>query len=285
MRALDPEVLEAVWEACQTLIPPKPTDHPLGCHRQRIPDRTCFRGILIRLATGCSWEDTERLLDHAVSDTTLRARRDEWIKAGVFEELEAEALRAYDRIIGLDLTEASIDGSAHKAPCGGEGTGKNPTDRGKLGIKWSLMVDRNGIPVASATDGANRHDTILLAPTLQAARRRGLLPDVETFHLDRAYDSGAVVGLCARYGITDVVCAKKRPPGQAKPKRLKTPLGMRWTVERTHSWLSNYGQLRRNTDRRVRHRQAQLSLAVVLLITAKLIDWRDRWSPRSVPIR
>jgi hypothetical protein len=54
---------------------------------------------------------------------------------------------------------------------------------------------------------------------------------------------------------------------------------MRWPVERTNSWLSNFGQLRRNTDRRIAHRLAQLSLAIVLLITAKLIDWKDRWSP------
>jgi hypothetical protein len=45
-------------------------------------------------------------------------------------------------------------------------------------------------------------------------------------------------------------------------------------------WLSNFGQLRRNTDRRVIHRLAQLSLAIVLLLTAKLIDWRNRWNPR-----
>ena len=25
-----------------------------------------------------------------------------------------------------------------------------------------------------------------------------------------------------------------------------TPLGMRWTIERTNSWLSNFGQLRRS---------------------------------------
>ena len=106
----------------------------------------------------------ERLLDYAVSDTTLRDRRDEWIKAGVFDQLEAEALRAYDRMIGLDLTEVSIDGSAHKAPCGGPGTGKNPTDRGKIRLEMSLAVDRNGIPVASAAGAANRHDTVLLAP-------------------------------------------------------------------------------------------------------------------------
>ena len=42
---------------------------------------------------------------------------------------------------------------------------------------------------------------------------------------------------------------------------------------------SNFGQLRRNNDRRPRHRLAQLALAIALLLTAKLIDWRNRWSP------
>jgi hypothetical protein len=51
----------------------------------RWPDRLCFRAILIRLVTGASWVDIEGILDHAVSDTTLRARRDEWIDAGVFD--------------------------------------------------------------------------------------------------------------------------------------------------------------------------------------------------------
>ena len=58
-----------------------------------------------------------------------------------------------------------------------------------------------------------------------------------------------------------------------------TPLGMRWTVERTNSWLSNYGQLRRNTDRRIQHRLTQLALAIVLIITITLIKWRNRWNP------
>jgi hypothetical protein len=54
---------------------------------------------------------------------------------------------------------------------------------------------------------------------------------------------------------------------------------MRWAIERTNSWLSNFGQLRRNTDRHTIHRLAQLALAITLIITAKLIDWRNRWSP------
>ena len=56
-------------------------------------------------------------------------------------------------------------------------------------------------------------------------------------------------------------------------------------VESTNSWLSNYGQLRRNTDRKTQHRHAQLCLVAAVLITARLIDWRDRWSPDSGPIR
>ena len=75
-----------------------------------------------------------------VSDTTLRARRDEWIAAGVFDELCKEALAAFDRIVGLDLEEVALDGSLHKAPCGGEGTGPNPTDRAKIGWKWSVAT-------------------------------------------------------------------------------------------------------------------------------------------------
>ena len=281
MRALELEVINAVWEAVKHLIPQPVDNHPLGCHRPRISDRTCFEAFLIRLVSGCSWRVTEHFMKHAVSDTTLRTRRDEWVEAGVFNQLETEALGAYDRIIGLDLAEVSIDGSAHKAPCGGPGTGKNPTDRGKSGWKWSVAAERNGIPIASAVDAANRHDTVLLEPTLRAVLDRGLIPDIETLHLDRGYDSPKTLGLCRSYGITDVVCARKRPPGTARPKKLPAPLGMRWTVERTNSWLSNYGQLRRNTDRRPQHRHAQLQLAIALIIIIKLIDWRNRWSPTN----
>ncbi len=73
MRALDPEVVDAVWAAIEPLLPaPVSDDHPLGRHRPRVPDRLCFEGILIRLVTGCSWVDAESLLGGAVSDTTAK---------------------------------------------------------------------------------------------------------------------------------------------------------------------------------------------------------------------
>jgi transposase len=288
MRALDPEVFDAIWSAVEALVPVRIDRHPLGCHRPRASDRACFMVIYVRLVTGCSWEDAERLCGAEVSDTTARARRDEWIGAGIFEAIAAEAIAGFDKIVGLDLADVGIDGSAHKAPMGGEGTGKSPVDRGKLGWRWSIATDTGGIPIGWAAAGANIHDDLLLADTLDAVDGQGLLAEVETLHLDRGYDTQYVRAACVARGLGDLVIAKRktknRPRGTPR-KRDRVPLGLRWPVERTNSWLSNFGQLRRNTDRRSVHRLAQLALAVAILLAAKLIDWRNRWSPRPMPIR
>ncbi len=284
MRALEPEVVDVVWAGIKPLIPAPVDHHPLGCHRPRADDRDCFEAMLVRLVTGCSWEDAERLCQNKVSDTTARERRDEWIKAGVFNAIAAEAREGYDKMIGLDLSDVAIDGSLHKSPAGGEGTGKNPTDRAKLGWKWSVFTDRNGIPIGWAVDGANRNDSVMLEPTLQAAQDIGLLADIETLWLDRGYDSDVTRTRLSALGIDDAVIARKRMRGATDGKK-KHSMGLRWPVERTNSWLSNFGQLRRNTDRKTIHRLAQFALAVALLLIAKLIDWRNRWSRVPSPIR
>jgi hypothetical protein len=184
-------------------------------------------------------------------------------------------------VIGLDLSDVAVDGSFHKAPTGGEGTGPNPTDRGKTGWKWSVATDAHGVPIGWVTDGANRNDCVLLPTTLDAIADRGLLVEIETLHLDRGYDTGVVRSTCLERGVTDVVIAARRKKNTAGgPTRV--PLGLRWPVERTNSWLSNFGQLRRNTDRFVSHRLAHFALAVALIITIKLAKWAKRWQPLAV---
>ena len=277
-RAMDPAVADAIWAAIEPLLPVPADTHPLGCHNPRVPDRVCFRGIVIRLVTGASWVDIEAIMNFEVSDTTLRARRDEWVNAGVFDQLEAEARSAYDRIIELDLDVVAIDGSLHKAPCGGEGTGRSPVDRGKLGWKWSVAAERSGIPIAWSIDGANRNDVAMLDPTLDAITATGLLADIGTMTLDRSYDYPAIRERLHVRGLIDLDIQRrgtKPPPGA--PQRLT--LGLRWVVEATNTWWSNYGQLRRSTDRKIRHRHAALQLATAVLIVGRLIDYRTRWSP------
>lgn len=276
-RALDPEVADAIWATIEPILPPPDRSHPLGCHNPKISDKVCFRGLLIRLVTGSSWVDIEAILDFEVSDTTLRSRRDDWIDAGVFDALATEAIAAYDRVIELDLDVVALDGSLHKAPCGGESTGPNPVDRAKSGWKWSLATDTAGIPIGWAIDGANRNDTKLLVPTIDAIETNGLLEEIGTLSLDRGYDYPAIQTKLHARGLTELDIQKRgTKPRKGEPHRLT--LGLRWIVESANSWLSNYGQLRRNTDRKTRHRNTALQLATTVLITGRLIDYRNRWN-------
>jgi hypothetical protein len=99
----------------------------------------------------------------------------------------------------------------------------------------------------------------------------------------RGYDSALTTERCHSLGVTDIVCAKKKRSakkqhkGEAKPKKPLT-LGLRWPVERTNSWFSNFGQLRRNTDRFSTQRLGQIALAVALILTVKLVKWAKRWT-------
>ena len=117
------------------------------------------------LVFGCAYA---RIADATCSATTLRRRRDEWIAAGVIEALQAMALAAYDRMIGFAVEDVAVDCCITKAPCGGEVAGRSPVDRGKLGLKRSIAVDAAGIPLATIAAPANRHDSPLLEPTLDA---------------------------------------------------------------------------------------------------------------------
>ena len=79
---------------------------------------------------GCAYW---RIADKSCSATTLRRRRDEWIKEGVMDHLREIVLEAYDRFIGLLLGDLAVDGCITKAPCGGEKAGRSPVDRGETG--------------------------------------------------------------------------------------------------------------------------------------------------------
>jgi len=87
------------------------------------PDRIVFAKLLQVLRFGCSYE---AIAGSSCSATTIRARRDEWIEAGIFARLKQIALEAYDRMVGLVLEEIIVDGRITKAPGGGQCAGAAP---------------------------------------------------------------------------------------------------------------------------------------------------------------
>ena len=94
----------------------------------------------------------------ACSATTIRARRDEWIAAGIFARLKPIALETYNRIVGLVL-ELATDECITLAPGGGECTGRSPTGRRKQSMKRSSMFDGYGFPLDRVLAPPSRHDS------------------------------------------------------------------------------------------------------------------------------
>src|SRR5215213_8034063 len=67
--ALQPCIIEPIWAQFSSLLPKRGVDHPLGCHRSRIPDRTVFEKLVEILVFGCAYS---RIDDESCSVTTLR---------------------------------------------------------------------------------------------------------------------------------------------------------------------------------------------------------------------
>lgn len=110
MPALPSWLTEPLWDQFRALLPGRAEyhpDHPLGCHRRRISDRIVFDKMLQLLRFGCSYE---AIADTTCSATTIRSRRDEWIRLGVFARLKQIALDSYDRIVGLVLDQIAVVG-------------------------------------------------------------------------------------------------------------------------------------------------------------------------------
>jgi transposase len=274
-------LLEPIWNQFSVLLPQQPIfhpNHPLGCHRRRIPDRVVFDHIVAALVHGSGYE---RLTSPGCSDRTIRRRLKQWAAAGLAEQLHALTLQAYDQIIGLHLADMPTDGCITKAPGGGEVAGRSPVDRGKQGRKRSVATDAAGIPLGLVATRANRNDSPLLGPTLHAAITQvGAMPAQITAHLDRGYDNASTRRLLATLGIRGEI-ARKGVPAPVQADR-------RWVVERTHAWINGYGKLRRCTERDGEIVDFYLYLAAAFVVVRRLIQQartRYRWATRPTTKR
>jgi transposase len=262
--ALPSSVLEPLWVQVAALLPTSQVHHPLGCHRPRIPDRIVFDKLVQVLVFGCGYR---RIADHTCSATTLRRRRDEWITLGVAEQLRLAVLAAYDRLFGLETEHLAVDGCITKAPCGGEVAGRSPVDRGKQGLKRSIVTEAGGIPLGAVPAAANRRDDSLLAATLDTVAVLGILPAQPVVHLDAGYD----------YQTCRQVLVERAMVGQIATRGEPAPVqaGRRWPVERTHAWGNQYGKLRWCTERRRLVVEFWLALANAAIALGRLV--RRAW--------
>jgi putative transposase len=235
----DWRIPDDLWEAIAPLLPEHPNTHRFGGGRPRKPDRVCMEAILFVLRTGCQWKALDATKFCPAS--TAHDRFQEWVQAGVFQELWEHGLMAYDDWKGIDWSWLSMDGCMTKAPLGGKKTGKNPTDRAKKGSKRSLLVEAEGIPVGLAVDGANRPDMKMVEATLESIpveRPEATADEPQGLCLDLGYDYDEVQEIAEEFYFTTHL-----PTNKGAAQRVKRKAGhkaRRWVVERTHSWMNRF---------------------------------------------
>lgn len=272
MPAIPSCIIDPIWDQFSELLPEKKVEHPLGCHNPRIPDRVVFDKLVQVLVFGCAYE---RIADESCSATTLRRRRDEWIASGVMGRLQQIVLDAYDWMIGLELSDVAVDCCITKAPCGGEKAGKSPVDRGKGGIKRSMVVDAKGIPLGAIAAPANRHDSPLLEETLYTMEIVGELPEHISVHLDRGYDSKLTRQRLKELGLGWEISGKGKPAPFWATNR--------WVVERTSSWSNAHKKLLWCTERVGRVIDFWLAFSGIIITVGRLVrsGWTHyRWEGR-----
>jgi putative transposase len=255
----DWRIPDALWERLQPLLPPR-KPHPLGCHRPRGDDRRAMEAIFFVLRTGCQWNALNAT--GICSSSSAHRRFQEWTAADVFLELWKSGLVEYEALKGIDWTWLAMDGAMTKAPLGGEKVGKNPTDRGKIGTKRSILTDGGGVPVGLAVAGANRNDFKMARETIESMPVERPAPTADHpqgMCLDKGYDYDEVRALLAEFGFT----AHIRARGE-EAKALQQDAGFkarRWVVERTHSWMNRFRRVLIRWDKKVRNYLAFLHLA------------------------
>ena len=167
------------------------------------------------MVTGCSWVTAERLIAHRAFRTLLCGRAaTSGPTRGCSTRWPMRLCAPMTASWALTCLRPRWTGRSTRRPAAVTGTGKSPVDRGKLGWKWSLLTDRNGIPVSWAADGAKTATTSPCS-SRPSPPPAGCLPTWRPCIWTAATTTAPSRRARPTTASTDVVCAKRRKRGAA----------------------------------------------------------------------
>ncbi len=183
---------------------------PLGTGRPPMPTIKVVETLRFFIREGVQWRELRATADRA-SGSTLRRRLDDWHAAAVLRQVHAVLIRMVRSGPEVAPWDVVVDSCSVRAKHGGELTGPNPTDRGKAGTKYHVVVATDGIPLGVIPSAANVHDTRLFLHLLRLAQV--VCAAIGKLYADAAYDSADNRGLCLRDGIEPHIRKVGEPHG------------------------------------------------------------------------
>lgn len=258
---------EEFYELAQPMLPPEKEMGPLG-GRPAKSHHTVLKVIWFVLVTSCRWKDVPR--EMGCCGETARTRLQEWERAGIWVRLHHLLLTLLHRQNHLHLDTAIIDTTQVRAFGGGDATGPSPVDRRKKGTKFTLLVDRDGVPLVIRAVPANRSDQLEILPTVVSFPSVGGQPGRPRTHpgklyADAGFDCEATRSILRWLGIEPHIRHRKESHGSHLGR-------VRWVVERSISWIKGLRRMRVRYDRSGTSIDAWTSIAAAVVCLHILMD-------------
>ena len=258
-----PLLPDDLWAKVEPLLPPPRPRRFRFPGRKPVEPRKALTGILFVLKTGIPWEDLPQEMGCGSGMTCWRRLRD-WHEAGVWGALVELLLAELNGADKIDWSRAAADAAATRALGGVEGSGPNPTDRGRPGVKHHVLTDAGGVPLVYDRTAANVPDVshlMALVESVPPVRGKRGLPRrrPRRLYADRGYDSGPLRARLRERRIEPVIARRGTEHGSG--------LGVfRWVAERALAWLHGFRKLRLVTEKSEQMEYAFLNMAHAVIL-------------------
>jgi len=234
--------------------------------------RKVLNALWFRLRTGCQWR---ALPPELAPGSTAYDWYRRLLQSGALQLLFAAAVFLYVENGEEELKQLGIDCGLMPAPLGGKQMGPNPTDRGKPGLKVSVLVACRGTPMSVSISAANVPDAKLLEQTLERmfpvlaealeklSEESGKKPELVG---DKAYDGEPSRAVSVKHGLQPQFARRGTPDG-GLPRACKL---VRAFTERTIAWLKSFRAIRTCWARSPFNYLGELLLALSYLVLRRL---------------
>jgi len=206
---------DRLWSEIKKIIPCKEG----GVGRPEHDNKKTLEGIIFILHTGAQWN---MLPEKYGPTSTAHGKFMTWCRKGIFRKIMTKA-REYYRMRNSKNNWYAFDTMSKKAPFA-DISGKNPTDRGKQGIKHVVLADRKGAPLFADVAPANRHDSKLFVPVVSQLRKS---KNTKIMAADSAFDVKKLYSFCTQKNIALV--ASTNPRRKKNVHKVHAPY--RWVIE------------------------------------------------------
>lgn len=257
--------------------PKAKTGRPAYANEELLP------GILKVLRSGSRWRDLDR--GDCPSSVTHWRRLRFWQKIFGLESLWQILLELLFKQKKLDPSTTSIDGTLIPSFSFKDTTSYSGKHK-RVGTKVSLIVGKEGLPLAHVLASGSTHDCPLAIPTYQ--RLPSFLPSlIQELLADKGYHSSDLRSFLGNQGIAPNI-SQRRPTitWQQKLKLLSrgetlrpptldiadNPNKKRFVVERTNAWTKSFRRLKFRFDYSLLSFSAFLNLAFIVILVRRLIN-------------